>query len=72
MWRIGFLAWRAWVYIKFGVPALALLALIYHAQGPSLLFGITALLVTGGLFGVRFVLRDLAQKEDLDRDRTPR
>ncbi|EOD70344.1 hypothetical protein [Amycolatopsis vancoresmycina] len=54
MWRLGFFMWRAWLYIKYGVPAGLVLWLIYLAQGWSVLFWIVAAVI--GCVGLGMVL----------------
>lgn len=63
MWRLGFRVWRAGLALKYGLPALLLLVLLYHAQGPSPLF-LTVLCLLGLVAGgAALVLREFDEKE---------
>jgi hypothetical protein len=63
MWRLGFALWRLLIAAKYGAPTLAVLALIYHAQGPSLLFWATATLAGCVGLGLWLGVRELSLRE---------
>lgn len=63
MWRLGFLGWRAWTYLRVLAPAVLLLWFVHHEWGLTAPFWIAALFAAGVLLGCRFVLRDLARRE---------
>lgn len=63
MWRIGFLVWRAWIYLKITAPALIGLWLVHRVQGFSTLWWVLAIFSLGTIVGLRFGLRDLARHE---------
>lgn len=63
MWRLGFLGWRAWVWLRLLAPCALVLWLAWHSWGTSTRLGLVALLALGVIGGAWFVLRDLARRE---------
>ncbi|GAA1993538.1 hypothetical protein [Amycolatopsis minnesotensis] len=63
MWWLGFLVWRAWIYLKLTAPAAVGLWLIYRSTGFSTLFWVLAVFSLGTVIGLRYGLRDLARHE---------
>jgi hypothetical protein len=63
MWRLGFALWRVLLVAKYGAPTLAVLALIYHAQGPSRLFWATTTLTGCVGLGLWLGVRELMVRE---------
>ncbi|WP_026452804.1 hypothetical protein [Saccharomonospora iraqiensis] len=63
MWRLGFRVWRAGLVLKYGLPALLVLVLLYLAQGLSPLF-LTVLCLFGLVAGgASFALREFEERE---------
>ncbi|TLW92098.1 hypothetical protein FFT09_14550 [Saccharomonospora piscinae] len=63
MWRLGFRFWRLGLACKYGLPAVGVLALIYHAQGASELFVTVLCLVLLAAGAGVLVLREFGARE---------